>query len=99
MASRKRGPKSDWTRNQRRLMPIQAIARRLGISARTVCYDLAHAMKKLGAQDHSITLAWVRAVAIEDRELLQAGSLECDRSFIEMYAEKQSGPHSKKGSN
>lgn len=42
----KRGPKV-WSPSSSHLMPVDLIAKSLGISVRTVNYDLCHAYRKL----------------------------------------------------
>jgi hypothetical protein len=69
-------------------MTREEIALQLGVSVATVDRDLKSALRKLRAQDYSITLAWVHATAIEGLCPLQCGSAECDRQFIEQYAER-----------
>jgi transcriptional antiterminator len=50
----KRGPKP-YRPGCRRLMPVRLIAQRLGVSVRTVHYDLNHAIEKLRNQPLTLT--------------------------------------------
>jgi hypothetical protein len=76
------------------VMPLRVIAERIGVSERTVSSDWKSAQQKLkeipGA--FSILLETVQAVAISKEEILQCGSVECDREFIEKYSKTK---HSK----
>lgn len=69
-----------------RLMPIPDIAKRIGCSQRTIASDLQSALRKLRAvPDHSIVFEMLRAA---DKPItLGCSSVECDRSFIALYAE------------
>jgi hypothetical protein len=73
------------------VMPIRVIADRMGVSERTVSSDWKSAQKKLqetpGA--FSVLLDYIQAVAILETDILQCGSVECDKKFIEKYSEKK----------
>jgi DNA-directed RNA polymerase specialized sigma24 family protein len=78
-------------------MPLPEIARRLGVSERTVHTDYKNAVQKLKRQPgaYSILLSVVHAVAVEneqqERDALQPGSVECRREFRALYAEGGDG--------
>jgi hypothetical protein len=65
-------------------MPIAVIAKRLGVSVRTVEYDWRRGIGKLkripGAFE--LLLDFVHASAASDQELLRAGSAECRTEFV-----------------
>ena len=72
------------------VMPLDEIAKRIGVSARTVFTDYHSAIEKLKEQPdaYSILLATVHAVADErvyaEMDALQPGSLECRPEFREL---------------
>jgi|GEM_PF-2928480 DNA-binding CsgD family transcriptional regulator len=69
------------------VMPVRVIAERMGVSERTVTTDLKNAQRKLKNTPEAfpILLDCLYAVAASEKELLQCGSVECDREYIEKY--------------
>ena len=59
------------------LTPIRVIAERMGISERTVFYDLKSALRKLRAEDERTALLIMRAALSEPYSLPACGSVEC----------------------
>jgi hypothetical protein len=73
------------------VMPVRVIAERMGVSERTVGTDLKNAQRKLKEipEAFPILLDCLYAVAASEEELLQCGSVECDREYIEKYGQGQ----------
>ncbi len=82
----KRGPKS-YEQLGYGVVPMRIIAAQLGISERNAYSIYQRALRKLRAAPEAFPalLECVHAVAAADRELLQAGSAECDREFVAKY--------------
>ena len=71
--------------------PLREIAEELGISLRTVSYDYRHAMNKLrhvpGAFE--LILHTIHAVEAQEHDPLQCSSVECNRAFLALFADKE----------
>lgn len=68
------------------VMPLREIARRLGVSERTASSDYASAVGKLKkTRAFGLLLPWVQASAALRREVLHAGSAECDAEFVWLW--------------
>jgi hypothetical protein len=80
------------------LKPLREIAEELGISLRTVSYDYRNAMNKLrhvpGAFE--LILCTIHAVDAQKYDPLQCGSVECNREFLALFADKEDGRGKKK---
>jgi hypothetical protein len=68
---------------------MRLIAQRLGVSVRTVHYDLARAVEKLrgNPEAFSLILATIHGVADTERSTSDCGSVECDQRFIALYGD------------
>jgi hypothetical protein len=75
------------------LRPLSEIAEELGISLRCVSYDYRHAMNKLrnipGAFE--LILADIHTAEESEHDLIQCGSVECNKAFLELFADKEDG--------
>jgi hypothetical protein len=73
------------------IKPLRDIAEELGVSLRTVSYDYRHAMNKLrhipGAFE--LILHTIHAVEVQEHDPLQCGSVECNREFLVLFADKE----------
>jgi hypothetical protein len=81
-----------WESGRNSPMPIREIARLLGVSWRTVFNDYQSAIRKLqqSPEAFALLLPWVQASAEQRTEILRAGSLECDKTFVQLYGERVS---------
>lgn len=92
-------PPADIHLPHKGMTPLRVIARKLGISERTVSTDYNSALAKLKAQPgaFSLLLAWVHACADVDAmagkqavdrvaPYIGCGSVECRRDWIALYA-------------
>lgn len=93
----RRGSKS-YEQTGNKLLPLRLVAKQLGISLRTCETDYRSALDKLkhipGAFE--LILAQVHAVADSERDCIQCGSVECNRYFLELFADKEDNRGKKK---
>jgi DNA-binding transcriptional MocR family regulator len=73
------------------LKPLREIAEELGISLRTVGKDYRHAINKLrhvpGAFE--LILHAIHAVEAQEHDSLHCASVECNKEFLALFADKK----------